>query len=421
LKTRSSWMAVVLLVAASTQRAVAGPLDPPAGRYPCILSQIVATVQIGTPMGTSVQSGPGPFGDLALDGAGGYSLSASPNSRGRYASDTETGALRFTGLLAAFGNTYEVKNGVAHLSFQSKSISFGCSRPSRFRGSFVVSTPAPGSPVVDTPSGPLNGGLKGKIYFTKPDGLFVFDAVKGVETFVRVADGFDVSANGELVWVNRAGELLVGLASGSVQTIPTYGTRAAPKLSRDGRRIAYLGETPPSSVEGAMLSAYATASRQPVVIDRQGNVLAAFGAQYSEPTWTADGRVVMIGAKATGSLAANAQSGIYLSDRSLRSVRRIDPGMELPHSPAVSPSGSQVAFVSAGRIYVMDLDGRNSRVVAAGKSQFVNSLAWSPAGDALIFRDSEQIMVARLDGSVEPLKAPGGLGVYAKSNLAWAP
>jgi dipeptidyl aminopeptidase/acylaminoacyl peptidase len=400
--------------------ADAGPTDPPVGRWACVQTQLTAMVLPGLPQGTRVESGPAPFGDLNLDGAGSYSLTSGRNTGGRYTIHRETGALTFTGLLAAFGNTYELSNGTAHLTFQNASISFSCSRPSAFRGSFIVSTPRLGDAGAATASrGPLNGDLRGKMLFTKPEGLFAVDVATGVTTFIRNADSFDRAENGEFVWVNRAGEMLVGGESGAVRTIQTFGSRSAPRFSRDGSRIVYMGETPSTSVDALMLSTFTSASRQPVVVDRDGKVLAAFGSRYIEPTWTPDGRVVMAGAKAAGSLAGDAPAGLFISDRALRSVQRIDPGMELPYSPAVSRDGTQLAFVSSGRVYVMGINGRNARMVAAGSTQYVGSVAWSPDGDAVAFRDNDQIFVAKLSGGVAPLKGQNGVGVYGKSNLAW--
>jgi len=91
-------------------------------------------------------------------------------------------------------------------------------------------------------------------------------------------------------------------------------------------------------------------------------------------------------------------------------------------NPAVSPDGSKIAYVGYDdtrrrgyenvRLYVMDRDGRNARVLTGGLDRSVGQAQWAPDGRSLYvdYDDQGQTKVARvsLDGRVETLVT--GLG-----------
>lgn len=46
-----------------------------------------------------------------------------------------------------------------------------------------------------------------------------------------------------------------------------------------------------------------------------------------------------------------------------RWLRRLDPNLDSPDSPGVSPDGKRVAFVQGGKLWVMNLDGSGARAL----------------------------------------------------------
>jgi dipeptidyl aminopeptidase/acylaminoacyl peptidase len=111
------------------------------------------------------------------------------------------------------------------------------------------------------------------------------------------------------------------------------------------------------------------------------------------------------------------ESDIYaasLADGTLtRLTTRVGPDI----APTVSPDGKQIAYLGFDdqrhrgyentRLYVMDADGKNSRVVTGGLDNSINGLAWSGDGRSLVVGYTEKGIgkVARLglDGKLETL------------------
>lgn len=413
-----------LVAGSSAAPALANQVPPPplAGTYSCVQNGFATTSAMpGVPSQVTVTPMANLFGDLILDGKGGYRMTGGKNVAGRYTQDRTNGAVRFTGLLGGFSNNYYVRDRKVFFDFNSGAISFSCTRGgSTFAGTAGARVDQSGhSPA--SPSGPPNGNLVGTLYFTKSDGLYRLDLARGSEAFVREGRSFDLAPDGQLVWVNKAGDMMLGSEDGPAREVSTFGSNADPRFSPDGSRIAYMGELRSSNEYDAILAANSNASVQPLVIDRSGRLIASFGTSYMQPVWTPDGRVVVAGTKASGSLMGNAATGIYISDRKLRGLQRIDPGYELPHSPAVSPDGTKIAFVSGRSIVVMGIDGSNARSIANGKTAFVGAPTWSPNGDTILFKDERQLWSAPLAGKPAVVSGDNGYPVSAWSIIVWRP
>lgn len=114
-----------------------------------------------------------------------------------------------------------------------------------------------------------------------------------------------------------------------------------------------------------------------VVRDRRGTEVAQFEG-YTEPTWLADGRLLMMGTQCRG-------AGVWVADASLRSVSRIDGNqVNTPAwSPAVSPDGRQLAFVLSNQVWSMSLGGRPELTQLTHLPKSAMWATWSPDGSAL--------------------------------------
>ncbi|MCC7054582.1 MAG: PD40 domain-containing protein [Gemmatimonadaceae bacterium] len=361
---------------------------------------------------------PSAFGNLIIERGGTYRMSSSRARAAAFRFDPARGAVTFAGLLAPFANTYGTRGKDLFFDFASRAISFSCALTTTVdRGNAQGQRQAPAgttaTPAARTP-------LQGTLYFAGRTGLQKLTLTDGTQATLSSTWQFDVRGT-EVLLVDATGALRITNEDGAgSRPVPVYGTgNQAPRFSPDGRRIVLLGSQPPTSVAAAIIGATTSADLEPLIVGRDGRVIAAFGSPYTQPAWTPDGRLVMAGAKARGSLAGNAATGIFLSGASGSAVRRIDPGFDAPHSPAVSADG-RVAFVNGTRIWVMPLSGANPPArLAEGSSPGIGALAWSPDGRSLAFADGDVVKVVMPDGRVVPVQDAAGNGVRSTGPLVW--
>ena len=220
--------------------------------------------------------------------------------------------------------------------------------------------------------------------------------------------------------------------------------------SPDGRWIALtqfveaepdaaLAKGMPSAPEGAEWAAPA------VVIDdvqykndgqtgfaRQGNThvfvvpaeggtprqLTAGAYDHSQPTWTPDGRSLIVVANRRDDAELEGANDTDLYEVALDDgrVTRLTTRYGPDGSPAVSPDGGRIAYTgyddrlqgySITRLYVMGRDGSGGREIGTGLDRDVEELRWSGDGESLVIQYTDQGVgkVARvtLDGTVTPL------------------
>lgn len=139
--------------------------------------------------------------------------------------------------------------------------------------------------------------------------------------------------------------------------------------------------------------------------------------------FSGDGRAVLFSANRADTWERDPQeSEIFAVDVTTgvltQLTRRVGPDV----APAVSPEGGRIAYVGYDddrkrgyenvRLYVMDRNGQNRRLLTGGLDRSVSPPQWAPDGRSLYvsYDDQGQTKVARvgLDGKVEPLFA--GLG-----------
>ncbi len=110
---------------------------------------------------------------------------------------------------------------------------------------------------------------------------------------------------------------------------------------------------------------------------------------------------------------------IYIADLALANPQRLTNASSNDTRPALSPSGTTVAFVSsrsgAPRVWLMDADGANPRVVDTGSPTFVpeGSPSWSPGGDRIAFTStrtntSQVFVMAAAGGPATQLSRESG-------------
>jgi TolB protein len=224
----------------------------------------------------------------------------------------------------------------------------------------------------------------------------------------------NVDGSSDLLIVDSDGENLRRiLGSGAQRTI------YSPNWSGDGRRLLYIlaADTEQQLIE------------RDLATGTQRTIHRARGNRLQTPTYVGDGARVAFGFwndTTTTLYEYDAARGCCMR-RLTRSPRRVAVDM----SPAVSPDGRQMAFISdrngTMHIYVMPVSGQDNPTlitpsISGARANFY-SPSWSPTGTQLVFHGSGvgkyQIMVAdaaRPGGPVEQLTSAG-----RNEDPSWAP
>jgi acylaminoacyl-peptidase len=143
-------------------------------------------------------------------------------------------------------------------------------------------------------------------------------------------------------------------------------------------------------------------------------------------SWTPDGGALVFSAnRHEDHVRDPVDSDVHRVDVSTGEITTLTDRRGPDGSPVVSPSGDRIAYVGFDdrrqgyqvmRLHVMDADGSDPRVVAAGLDRSVGSPAWAEDGRALFvqYDDEGNTKVARvgLDGEVTPVaRDVGGLSL----------
>ena len=186
-------------------------------------------------------------------------------------------------------------------------------------------------------------------------------------------------------------------------------------ISPDGRYLAYSDRT------GFYLRQIATGETNPVSLP------AHFGGRPA--SWLVDGTHLV----ATWAASPSDAPGLWnVSIIGGIPIKLTDDG----NSPAVSPDGSQIAFLkgtaspkggSSQEIWVMQADGGSPRKILSSDGALVGVPAWSPDGKNLAYAagryhgggqhvDAELRVIEVATGRIHPLLSTVGLG----SDLIWS-
>ena len=390
----------------------------PAGEYSCMKSRMTYSAikgPGGMPM-MVMQYDASVLGTIRLDGKGNYSASKKP---GRYVYNAQTRKFAFTsGPLKDWPVVYQVSSGTPKLRLAA--VHDGQVGASLKTGEHVCSlrgnrkypdlaAGVSGNTPPAKPAAARNAGARGTLTFREEWGSGKIVDVKlpdgAVQSRFEGRHPFR-STSGGTVFLNGNGALVIAAATGTaITTVPLKDVREidSPVLSPDGSKIAFHVE--PVYYDSRV-----------VVVSRDGKKLAEF-KEMTEPDWTPDGRLVM--AKRTGT--ENARAGIYLSDAGLNTLKRIDPRLDDVQQPAVSPDGKQVAVVSHGHIWLMNLDGSGLKQLTRSDNGEERP-AWSPDGRWLVVAKQERgevVLVSVPSGKMTLLEDKAGRVLQSSGRLNW--
>lgn len=229
-------------------------------------------------------------------------------------------------------------------------------------------------------------GASGKLVYGSPGDIrqYDFDAHSDAKLLEGSSPGR--FSNGDLVYVyadsiSAPYQLVTGDAAGTRRTkVLEPGSAVGdfnPVPSPDGKLIAFTyyprGFTPKLN-----------ATNGTVIVQLDGTIVANLKGVF-DPAWTPDGRIVASGTIAVasdGPTNTPTAAGIYVSNAAFTAMTRIDNGLADPREVAVSRDGKQLAFVLAGHIWTMGLDGTGQRQLTSG-DKAESSPTFSPDGDSV--------------------------------------
>jgi WD40-like Beta Propeller Repeat len=225
-------------------------------------------------------------------------------------------------------------------------------------------------------------------YSTPTDEIHAFDLAANADKKLTDGTQAERAPAGDLVFIDDVdvgppAKLSHASADGTgKRAIITPGSSTAyynPVVSPDGTKIAMTYY--PRGFAHTLAPDDGT-----VVLDMTGGVLANLAGVF-DPSWLADGRLVLAGTVHTPSGNANAEptdtpkaAGLFISSADFATVAAIPiAGAASPQTPDASPDGKRVAFMDADHVFVVDLDGANLHALTAG--DFKESYpAFSPDG-----------------------------------------
>jgi hypothetical protein len=222
--------------------------------------------------------------------------------------------------------------------------------------------------------GKINKPLPGKLiyrdwYHSKM--IVRVDLRRGKEE--AIADGMlpCTSADGLLAFGDSSGAYVIRDASGNVRDTIRFDEQVnGPALSPDGTRV--LGSVyragPPTQIGGVSVRGSGVPSVG--VFDLSGREVASV-VGYDDASWTPDGKVI--------ATAKYNDAGLFEIDPSTKAVRNISPAIGAAYSPSVSADGKTIVFITGGKAWLIDRDGKNLRqVFVDGHNQ--QRPAFSPDG-----------------------------------------
>lgn len=166
------------------------------------------------------------------------------------------------------------------------------------------------------------------------------------------------------------------------------GAMANPKMSPDGRRIAYTGA-------GGQLALWDIAARSADVLS------AGRGYETSAPSWSADGQHVMVVDnerinnrfaegynKLRVTALATRQDRFYAVAPAPRQVAERDEG-----AAVLSPDGSRVAFIMDAQLHVMPVNADGSPAGAPTRltGEAADLPSWSGDGRTILYKAADQL------------------------------
>ena len=148
----------------------------------------------------------------------------------------------------------------------------------------------------------------------------------------------------------------------------------------------------------------------------------------SAAAWTPDSRNLVFSSNRNPDWVKDYRnSELYIASIGGGEIRALTDRQGPDRSPAVSPDGQQIAFVSyedrvrtyqVSRLHVMNLDGSGQRVVTTGLDRSVSNPVWAADGHRLYFQYDDEgnskVAFTTLDGEVAVLGADLGGASYGR-------
>lgn len=184
--------------------------------------------------------------------------------------------------------------------------------------------------------------------------------------------------------------------------------RGMPRFSRDARAVAWM-ELANDTWRLVLAPADGEARLRKLQLPE---------GQPSAPRLSPDGRRLAF------ALARNGDTNLWIFDLTTGQARQITQGIGIDTNPDWSPDGSQIVFESdrsgQQQIYIMASDGSQQKRISFGAVGHAEP-AWSPRGDLIAFTgiaaDAIRIGVMKTDGSSERLLTDG----WQDEAPSWAP
>jgi WD40-like Beta Propeller Repeat len=354
------------------------------------------------------------LGNLVLDELGGYTLTGVAKGGG-YQYEAATGTIIFSGFLGTLKTEYGYEDK-ENTSLVVGITANGEFHTCRLEQANAGQTNAANPLSANTPlNGDIGGVLLGGDNSVSVHGGTIYEVNLASATGQPKFQGGEPyrAFNGEIAYVNTNDVVVIagldGLTAANFQTRHdfTYHLSLYPALSADGQMIAYMD---------ANTDAYARPDLPllgVIVRARDGRTLAFFPGM-TQPTWTPDNRLVMVGSQVVGDKVG--KSGLFITDQQ-GNITQIGQGLNLPQMPTVSPDGNTILFIHGGGLWAMSTDGSNQRVV--NDSAALLWPAFSSDGtyvSALVVGNPYcAIAIGKLDGSIEPFTVTDAQGKAVKA------
>ncbi len=150
--------------------------------------------------------------------------------------------------------------------------------------------------------------------------------------------------------------------------------------------------------------------------------------QHSSPAaWLPDGTHVVFSANRNPDVLDFRNSELYIASLQTGEIRPLTDRPGPDRDPAVSPDGSQIAFVGyedrtrtyqVSQLQVMNIDGSGHRTLAADLDRSVSSPVWAADGSGVYFQYDDEgnskVAFATLDGATEVLAGDLGGTSYGR-------